>query len=960
MAVVFSESLAEGWIWVLPQKELKKTAFSESSSGWKSLYFYMTNQDGAACLTFFKKPKSRKDKPFDVHSHVQFQLHKKTGCNKHQTYICEVIDSHKESSYYAFENEGRRDSFAFFMMTQRRLPENQVAGKLFTVKPVNSNDHRKIGARGSVCLLHVCQSGISLAFEISRSIIAQWPLNSIRTYGASQSDQFQIEAGKRAPMGQGLYSFLTRNKENLLIDQALDHCISKAVQGTQSKSKDDKIYEEYCSLGRLACSQSHQRYSRDLQRISANNFLSDEFSATAGQGQDRNSSEIWCSDDRLSDCKISDVQDWVASGTSSQDHKLSSPLRESGQAALSGVQKVEKPPLPDSKRPGRHRTKEGIRGRSKTEVPLSLPSLPEPAGYMEMHSSVQSLNSSPDKKPKHLALTRTDREHSISPLTFSRSFDGLERRPHSTQYRVNSQSSVLSPLSLATPPPTFYEAMELPSYPAPTPPEDACRLSNASSTTSGTNVLALPLRRRPRRGERGTTGSCEDLTTLVRNSIVLTGAEEYENAMYNNELLHNFEMSGDHGAEGRLPNSDSLDAVDQGNTGTITRHTATTSREKQNAGGDKSDHDDTISDPSGGKAGDRHSSGPDHYNLAGQWASPPHNGEPESPRVTSTYLYEKEKNVEPSNSARVRTKAILPVDPHIAAVHGADANGSAERGSGEPPPIPDIPRPHILRKQPVSERSMNSDTRQVSTESQAGMSNRVLPEPNAVGCRDTISYEIINDNPGGDTSHSSTGTSSMASQAGVYEPVNEELMLENEGARHQPSTIWHVTLDGQPINQPLSESDKEHELALALEVFNKIEAEAEILNAEFNAASRTEENHHYLLPAKSPQQEVRLPDPPVGRDDSDEEAPKSLFGFGSVRKMFGEITRGKLRRTKSTDILGDGATAAPSCSPSAKSSQSKSFKHVKSKSSSKANNEFDVIKTSAKTKEFTRQPSSKS
>ena len=39
--------------------------------------------------------------------------------------------------------------------------------------------------------------------------------------------------------------------------------------------------------------------------------------------------------------------------------------------------------------------------------------------------------------------------------------------------------------------------------------------------------------------------------------------------------------------------------------------------------------------------------------------------EPESPRVTSTYLYKKEKNVEPSNGARVRTKAILPVDPHL-------------------------------------------------------------------------------------------------------------------------------------------------------------------------------------------------------------------------------------------------------------------------------------------------------
>ena len=41
-----------------------------------------------------------------------------------------------------------------------------VIGKLFKVKPVDSDDHRRIGARGSICLLHFCQSGVTLAFEV--------------------------------------------------------------------------------------------------------------------------------------------------------------------------------------------------------------------------------------------------------------------------------------------------------------------------------------------------------------------------------------------------------------------------------------------------------------------------------------------------------------------------------------------------------------------------------------------------------------------------------------------------------------------------------------------------------------------------------------------------------------------------------------------------------------------------
>lgn len=40
-------------------------------------------------------------------------------------------------------------------------------GRLFAVIPVNSEAHRRIGARGSKCVLHLCKSGLTLAFQVS-------------------------------------------------------------------------------------------------------------------------------------------------------------------------------------------------------------------------------------------------------------------------------------------------------------------------------------------------------------------------------------------------------------------------------------------------------------------------------------------------------------------------------------------------------------------------------------------------------------------------------------------------------------------------------------------------------------------------------------------------------------------------------------------------------------------------
>ena len=68
------------------------------------------------------------------HVYHTFQLHKQSGVNRHRSWICEVINEKRQSTYYAFENEARRDSFAFFMITQRCLPAVPSSGKLISCK----------------------------------------------------------------------------------------------------------------------------------------------------------------------------------------------------------------------------------------------------------------------------------------------------------------------------------------------------------------------------------------------------------------------------------------------------------------------------------------------------------------------------------------------------------------------------------------------------------------------------------------------------------------------------------------------------------------------------------------------------------------------------------------------------------------------------------------------------------
>lgn len=105
------------------------------------------------------------------------------------------------------------------MATATRQP--YLPQKLYKVKNVDDK-----GRIIHVGYLEITESSIVFQYEHYPSEKLQWPLSCIRKYGSnSKGTLFIIEAGRRAPQGEGMYAF--RTKETDEIRKRLDHYARK-------------------------------------------------------------------------------------------------------------------------------------------------------------------------------------------------------------------------------------------------------------------------------------------------------------------------------------------------------------------------------------------------------------------------------------------------------------------------------------------------------------------------------------------------------------------------------------------------------------------------------------------------------------------------------------------------------------------------------------------------------------
>ena len=68
-----------------------------------------------------------------------------------------------------------------------------------------------------------------LFFQLSYSVLAQWPLSSIKNYRSSGTGQFVIDAGRGSPHGTGEYCFITRLAQDDNIFDKLDKYVMEAA-----------------------------------------------------------------------------------------------------------------------------------------------------------------------------------------------------------------------------------------------------------------------------------------------------------------------------------------------------------------------------------------------------------------------------------------------------------------------------------------------------------------------------------------------------------------------------------------------------------------------------------------------------------------------------------------------------------------------------------------------------------
>ncbi|CAL1544437.1 unnamed protein product, partial [Lymnaea stagnalis] len=86
----------------------------------------------------------------------------------------------------------------------------------------------------------------------TRALLAQWPLKSIRYYEVSEPGHFNIEAGRVAPMGEGLFSFRTRRGEEDSMYDLVDSYIVNTLDRVKPTQKgtpeeiEDYIREHDC------------------------------------------------------------------------------------------------------------------------------------------------------------------------------------------------------------------------------------------------------------------------------------------------------------------------------------------------------------------------------------------------------------------------------------------------------------------------------------------------------------------------------------------------------------------------------------------------------------------------------------------------------------------------------------------------------------------------------------------
>ncbi|XP_066293749.1 uncharacterized protein [Branchiostoma lanceolatum] len=279
---MFSKGMAEnktvfkGWLEKCKHVHGSQKGFQlklKGSVSWKRAFFILHCCHGNSTLHCYEdEPQEVSVSKESLSLSPYYCVYKREGLVKGRTQVFDVTTP-GATWRLAAADQTSLDLWVHHLQIQAKLKDD-LPGQYFTVRPAASESAKRIGAQGQQCLLHVSQWGLTLAQEVSRCVLAQWPLKSLRSYGAEDDGKFSFEAGRQAPMGQGVYMFITHPGQEISIDTQVDMFVQKQAKmadqekagkspnkqetagrrkGSAAHELDPDMCSEYATLRRMTC-----------------------------------------------------------------------------------------------------------------------------------------------------------------------------------------------------------------------------------------------------------------------------------------------------------------------------------------------------------------------------------------------------------------------------------------------------------------------------------------------------------------------------------------------------------------------------------------------------------------------------------------------------------------------------------------------------------------------------------
>ncbi|KAL9989646.1 hypothetical protein ACROYT_G004213 [Oculina patagonica] len=230
------EDIFEGWLEKPTEEDAKNKGWLKKSftKKWKKGYYVLRKYcagDQPFLQWFDREDGWRRQMPRGtLELFPRYKVFKRME-HKTKQHIFE-ISTDAETLLLAAESETIMDLWVIQFQMQTIL-NPRVAGEVFRVKGSGSRQMQRIGARDQQCLLHISRWGLTLALERTRAVLAQWPLTTIRSYEAMDSNEFIFEGGRASPMGEGKYNFFTHNGDDNKIFDVIDNFASARLRRRQ-------------------------------------------------------------------------------------------------------------------------------------------------------------------------------------------------------------------------------------------------------------------------------------------------------------------------------------------------------------------------------------------------------------------------------------------------------------------------------------------------------------------------------------------------------------------------------------------------------------------------------------------------------------------------------------------------------------------------------------------------------